>query len=493
MGSNPIRLKFSADAKYVATVIAYGKLRFEQETEVDFKGLSEKIRGMLREHLDVTGLKMLVTLPSITDPAFWYGLGHEDDEKDIKTAALKKAAALKKTLTAKTAENPAKYATLSERVQELIDAFGKNQIDSSELYRGSYETAVELIRKEVEYEDAGLELKAHGFYSILTADLPPAAKTAGRRFTEKGIRRLIAAFKAWKHPRCASSVAPFELGGGSEAKARRIVELLEEVANAPMPKFVTDKEGEASYADLAERVVRAPERVLRADSTDKDELGPWLAWVFLGVEPLLFKVMALLEPERTKAIVGKGRGLGGLVTELKKVGRIPYDLDLTPEQFEALDGWSERSMYNNAVRDVMGVRIQEAHKAPQQNRELWSSALAVMLGVIEQNEEALRSALAPQAEQSPLSENGARKAGEDPGDEFSDEENALRKAAEELAELFQADATAPLNWQLNPAVKQDLRKQAKRLLMKQFERGKREPILDAVVDHGIKHFSKTRA
>ncbi len=491
VGSDPIRLEFTADAKYVATVIAWGSVRFEQKAQVDFKELSEKIRGMLEEHLEVTGLKTLVTLPSITDPGFWIGLGDGDsEEEDLETAALKKVAALKKTLAEKKAQNPAQYATLSERVQELIDSFTQKQIDAAELYRRTYEYAVQLVRKEVEYEETGLDRETHGFYSILTAELPPSVAIDGRRFTERGIRLIVEAFRSWTHPRCATTVPPYTLGGGDEVVAREIVELLEAIANAPMPKLVTDVEGEEAYADLAERVVRAPERVIRADDRERDDLGPWVAFVFLGVEPLLMKVMALLDPARTQAVLSKRVGLSTLVSELQKSKCIPYDLHLTPEQFESDEGWPERSAYDNAVRDVVAIRIAQAHKAPKHNREIWASALVMMLGVIEQNRDALTVALA--ALTKPPGTEQSRRDGDGPAGHLSEEEDGLRQVAGELATLFREDETAPVNWQLNPAVTKELRRRARRLLMRKVAKDKRNAILDAVMDHANRRFAKSR-
>lgn len=530
VGSRPERLQTSADAKYVASVVAYGTLRFEQKTEIDFKGLSEKIRGMLEEHLKVTGLQTLVTLPEITDPRFWYGLGQEESaEEDLETAALKKASALKKTLAAKAAQSPAQYRTLSERVQELIDSFAQKQIDAAELYRRTYEYAVELVRKEVEYEDTGLDRETHGFYAILAAEpageassatsvedgsaVHPSAKgvaesaaqtTVGhagpalassarraseRRFSEEGLRRLIARFAEWRHARCEDAVAPYALGGGDEAKARAALELLEAVANAPMPDVVTQAEGEEAYADLATRVVRAPERVVCADDPESEDLGPWIAFVFLGVEPLLLKVLALLHPEDAREALKKRVGLGTLVSALQQRARIPYALKLSPQEFEADEGWSARATYDNALRDVAAIRIAQAHKAPATQRAIWESALVTMLGVIEHDPDALRAALKATVE-SEVVATPRREA----GPELTEREAEQRALAEELAKLFRDDATAPLNWQLNVAVQKELRRLARRVLMRSsVPREQRDAALDAVMDHAAQHFAKVRS
>ncbi len=257
IGSRPERLKFTNDGKYIASVIVFGKLRFEHKEELDFKDYSEKIRGMLREHLEVSGLKTLLTLPNLADTSFWLAMSESVDEKDLKTAALTKSAALKKELTARTAQNPATYGTLSERIEALILQFQQNQIDAAELHKKNYEIAFAMLTKEVEYEELGLDQKAHGFYDILSKDLPPLAKKDGHRFGARCTTKLVDLFREWRHSRCVEEAEAFVLGG-SDDEAMAIVELLEDLANAPVPAALGEGKAADAYANLSVRVVQAP-------------------------------------------------------------------------------------------------------------------------------------------------------------------------------------------------------------------------------------------
>ena len=485
VGSAPQRLKYSADAKYVASVVAYGKLHYDQEPELDFKAYSEKIRGMLTEHLAVTGLKTLLTLPSISEVGFWSSFGADGDEADLQTAALKKASALKKELQARAAQNPAQYATLSQRIEELIEQFQKRQLTTAEFDRKTYELAVDTVRKEFEYERTGLDQDEHRLYAILTQERPMARQAdAVRDFSERARQHLVTTFCDWRHDNCDTTAASFRLGHGDPAVARDRVELLVRLANAPMPAFVTDAVGEEAYAELPMRTIEAPQRLIDAKSNESMVVAAAAGWTMLGVEPLLFKLWGLLEPERAQALLTKKKGLAAIVADMQSSDCIPYQLQLSDAAFRSDEGWSERSAYANALRDVLRRRNAQAHKAPKSEVGVWYSAMAVMLGAIDSNAGRLRSQLGNDLVVAEV----RTPYGEEPGLE----ESSLLDAAQQLAELFRDDATAPLNWQHNRTVKQELRRLVKRKIMKLVPKTKREAILDAVLVHAEKYFAKSR-
>ena len=488
VGSNPVRLVYTRDTKdaqYIASVIAYGRLQFEQEAEIDFKAHSEKIRGMLKEHLKVTGLETLLTLPSISDPDYWRGLIGEPNESDLQTAALKKASALKKTLVQKAASNPAQYSTLSERIQQLIDQFQKKQKTAAELYEQQYEVAIDALHKEVEYEELGLDQETYGVYSVLRSDKPKDEKqTDGLRFTEKALSDLVSSMKSWKHERSLDPEQAFRLGGGDEAAARDVLELLEEVAAAPLPEALKGNEnGGKRYSALPMHVVRAPSRLVRMGSAG-DDVSPWRMMVLFGVEPLLLKVLGYLEPTLAGDILNKRTSLASIIRSFSAAGRIPYENNLTPAEFEGMEVWPNRSSYDNALRDVVGTRHDQAHAAPEVDERLWRSAMVVMLGVIETNADELREALAATSK----AELRPRQTGDDATENLSEDDLQLRDAAMALADIYRE---APVNWHLKTDERKRLRKNA-RLTMKAlgYAREAYDSMVKAVAEYAKQHFAK---
>src|SRR5829696_3288162 len=97
---DPTVLEFTADLKWVATFLRYGTQVFEKREAFDQNTYSRKIRDMLAQHLDATGLSVTVKLRHITDPGFWDDFDSDaKTEDDLKTAAIRKTTELRKEVT----------------------------------------------------------------------------------------------------------------------------------------------------------------------------------------------------------------------------------------------------------------------------------------------------------------------------------------------------------------------------------------------------------
>ena len=164
LSPDPRVLSYLSDLKFVAAIMPYGKLHFEQIEETDWKKYSEKIRAMLDEHLEVTGLKMVCKLRSLTDPGFWDDFGAP---LDIRTAAVRKLAELKKETSERAAKNPARYETFSDRIKELIKQFNDGLLGAEEILDAAEALAKEIIAEDQAHKGTGLNERAFGINAIL--------------------------------------------------------------------------------------------------------------------------------------------------------------------------------------------------------------------------------------------------------------------------------------------------------------------------------------
>jgi type I restriction enzyme R subunit len=197
LSPDPRVFEFKADLKYVGSIIPYGKLHFEaSEVEVDWRQYSEKIREILDQHLEVTGLKTAVKLRSMSEPEFWAdfknappggegsaavgssgdGAKAEPEPKDLKTAAVRKLTELKKETSERTAKNPARYAKFSERIRQLIEKFQKGLIDAAQALVEAKKTAEDVVAEDKAFEDSGLSKTAYDVYKILEQYVPGGEK-----------------------------------------------------------------------------------------------------------------------------------------------------------------------------------------------------------------------------------------------------------------------------------------------------------------------------
>jgi type I restriction enzyme R subunit len=164
LSPDPRVLPYQVDLKFVGAVMPYGKLHFENVEETDWKKYSEKVRAMLDEHLEVTGLKTVCKLRSLSEPGFWDDFG---GAVDIQTAAVRKLAELKKETSERAATNPARYEKFSDRIKELIKQFNAGLFDAEEILDATEALAREVLAEGEAHKGTGLNERAFGVNAIL--------------------------------------------------------------------------------------------------------------------------------------------------------------------------------------------------------------------------------------------------------------------------------------------------------------------------------------
>ena len=168
LSPDPRVFEFKADLKYVGSIIPYGKQHFEAATEeVDWRKYSEKVREILNQHLQVTGLSTIIKLRSLSDPSFWEDFSATDG--DLQTAAVRKLVELKKETAERTANNASRYGKFSERVQALIEAFQQGLLDAAGVMNEAKSIADEVQQEDQAFEESGLNELAYDVLKILEA------------------------------------------------------------------------------------------------------------------------------------------------------------------------------------------------------------------------------------------------------------------------------------------------------------------------------------
>jgi type I restriction enzyme R subunit len=493
VGSDPVRLEYREDAKFIAAVVAYGRMKFEQVVDLDFKSYSEKIRGMLAMHLEVTGLTTLVKLRGLSDAAFWTDFDDERRDGDVETAALRKASEIKRELTDRAAENPAQYATLAARVRALIRQMEQKQISAANALKEQERIVEAALETKIAYKQSGLDEHEFAIFSTIKSGASGAGKAPAtlpaERFSKRAIDHLAAVFASWHHARVQDGTEAYKLGSQMEAKV--VIELLELVARSPTPQLAIDlSEKQDPWPALHSKIIRATQRLIDAAKTDAEMREQSTSLLIRMVEPFLKKVLCLVAPKEYKKLAKSKKGLAAVIRCLQDLKRIPYLSHLTSEEFEKLQGWELRTSYDNAVRDVVPARISTTHHAQELPLEVWYSAFVLMLGVARHNAADLRAALVDQAE-----------AGEDREEnhdvESAPEDAAMQQLARDVAHLYREKDTAPSGWQDKPTVRDDLRQKAKRLLLKsespdgaKRSKAERDHILDLIQQYAVIHYAR---
>ena len=167
LSPEPEVLNYRKDLMWVSNFVRYATQHFEKKESLDHLHYSEKIREMLEEHLEVTGLRTICKLRHLTDPDFWTDFKAEGSEVDVKTAAVRKSTEMKKITSEKVFDNPLRYGPFADRVMDAIRRFEKGQVDAAELLNEMEDIAKSLDNEQNAYKKSGLSEKGYDIYKIL--------------------------------------------------------------------------------------------------------------------------------------------------------------------------------------------------------------------------------------------------------------------------------------------------------------------------------------
>jgi type I restriction enzyme, R subunit len=167
LSPEPYVLNFTAALKWVAPFLKYGTMHFEKKESDDLMDVSEKIRQMLEEHVEVMGIKTVCKLRRITDPEFHLDFKVDATKpKEVKEAAARKAAELKRHTQDKVEENEVRYRKFSERVLEVIRRMEQGQ-DAVEALKEMEKITKDLEREADAFKASGLSPKGYDILQIL--------------------------------------------------------------------------------------------------------------------------------------------------------------------------------------------------------------------------------------------------------------------------------------------------------------------------------------
>jgi type I restriction enzyme R subunit len=197
-------------------------------------------------------------------------------------------------------------------------------------------------------------------------------------------KELARRFARWRHGDVADPARAAVLGDGTDAEALRAIDALERFLLAP----TLGADGTDPYERISEKTVSALKTCLTTTSTPS-QLEDATDKLVLQLEPAIYKLLALIAPEKYAELKKKKRGFDTGLLALIDLGRSRYILKLSKVEFEQREGWVARSSYDNSVRDVMEARLDAAHLSVAQAPTLWESAVAFLLGLVDQNRDAL--------------------------------------------------------------------------------------------------------
>lgn len=169
LSPDPSALDYTNDLKWIANFLRVGALAFDKNESIDHASYSEKIRAMLEEHLEATGLSMTVKLRGITDPDFVLDFETEGKPEDeLKDAAIRKTTELKKVTQAKIDDNPYQFGKFSEKLRQLLEKMASAQLTWAEKVQAANDYYDELDAEDKAHQGSGLSREQYGVWQALT-------------------------------------------------------------------------------------------------------------------------------------------------------------------------------------------------------------------------------------------------------------------------------------------------------------------------------------
>ncbi|MCT2534780.1 type I restriction endonuclease subunit R [Aquibacillus koreensis] len=158
------------DLKWLGKIRKLAKSRYHIEDGMDISDCGGKVRELIEEYIYASTPEILFEPINI--------LSNKFDEKldEIKTPEAKAAEmehAIKHEIRIKLEENPVKYTSLKERLEQLIEQRKARQMTIEELLEEYQAMREEMINMEKESESFGLDdTKQLPFYQLLEQELP---------------------------------------------------------------------------------------------------------------------------------------------------------------------------------------------------------------------------------------------------------------------------------------------------------------------------------
>lgn len=166
---DPAGLRFLPDLRWLSDIRATARNRFRDET-FDLAGCGEKVKKLIEEHVQTTGITVLTEPVSIFSKEF-------DDAIERLSSPEAKASemehALRHEISIRIEENPVYFKSLQQRLEALIDARKQERIDAIEQLKLFAKLREEMAGVANKAESLGMNEDQFAFFGILeTAQMP---------------------------------------------------------------------------------------------------------------------------------------------------------------------------------------------------------------------------------------------------------------------------------------------------------------------------------
>jgi len=178
------------DLKWLGKIRQLAKSRYHvDDGTMDISDTGGKVRELIEEYLYATTPEILFEPVNVLTPQFEAKL---DELKEPGAKAAEMEHAIKHEIRIKMDENPVKYTSLKERLEQLIELRNARQLTIEELLEEYYQLRKDMINTEEETESFGLkDTRQLPFYQLLAECAPEDIEQEGLKDLTEIITEVI--------------------------------------------------------------------------------------------------------------------------------------------------------------------------------------------------------------------------------------------------------------------------------------------------------------
>lgn len=187
---NPKAKDYVDDLKWLGKIRQLAQSRYYvDDGTMDISDCGGKVRELIEEYIYATTPQILFEPINILTPQFEEKL---DEIKEPEAKAAEMEHAIKHEIRIKMDENPIKYTSLKERLEELIELRKARQLTIEELLEEYYAMREEMMNMQVESSSVGLsEARQLPFYQLLEEYIPEHTEQEGLKDLTELVTEII--------------------------------------------------------------------------------------------------------------------------------------------------------------------------------------------------------------------------------------------------------------------------------------------------------------
>lgn len=164
---NHVPVEYTNDLKWLGYIRAATKARYEPQKALDISDCGEKVREIISEHLETSGIKQFIKPLTLFDKDYEKEIGKIGSDEG---EASSMEHAIRHVISVKIDNNPVYYTSLLEKLEKILEESNNNWTERKKKLKEFIENDLETGEKN-KAEELGLTESEFAFYEVIRKQL----------------------------------------------------------------------------------------------------------------------------------------------------------------------------------------------------------------------------------------------------------------------------------------------------------------------------------